>query len=337
MKKILFSILLLFSTLTFSNSRLEIGAFKSNITKYSIVKKNLRRNRGIEKKIFRPVPPQDYPGKIEYTPTVSYDFDGFAETMGLYMESGLKQLKKIAIFFVSCLFAIQLFMDLYRVYASGNLHEFLKNFVKRILGFSVYIFAINIIIEGTFFKFVEGLSYSLLKLLTGEPGVEKLSNIWRIKNEVTWNFWQSIANLWGTSSFWPSEFANDLIFTLVLMAVIIFLNIAFFMMMLNLFKALISFKLVLGLSTILIPLGVMDSTKEYYNIGKISSMALNFAIKLISINFIAIVIMKVLTNSNSSINFAVNDVSAALGNNFISFIVLVGVMWHLITKVEINF
>lgn len=94
------------------------------------------------------------------------------------------------------------------------------------------------------------------------------------------------------------------------------------MMMLNLFKALISFKLVLGLSTILIPLGIMDSTKEYYSIGKILSMGLNFSVKLISVNFIASVIMKTLTNNNSVLNLSITDVSTALSSNFIVFLLV---------------
>ncbi|WP_064580249.1 type IV secretion system protein [Streptobacillus moniliformis] len=333
MRKILFSILLLFTMFTFSNSRLDTRIFKSNINYSLNIKKDI-----LKSKVIPSVNGNNLNnGEINYTPTVSYDFDGIATLMGQYMENGLKSLQKIGIFIVSVLFGIQLTIDLYSVYATLKLEEFFKTFIKRLMTFSLYLFAIRKIVDGTVFRVVEELSYQLLKLLTGEPGIQKLSNIWRIKNQVTYNVWQGIANLWGAGSFFPSEFVRDFILTLILLAIIVFLNIAFFMMMLNLFKALISFKLVLGLSTILIPLGIMDSTKEYYNIGKVLSMGLNFSIKLISINFIAAVIMKTLTNNNSVLNLSVTDVSTALSSNFIVFLLLISVMGHLITKVEINF
>lgn len=274
---------------------------------------------------------------INYGTTVNYDWDGIATTISNYIEQGVKLLGNISIFVISILFSIQVIMDLWKVYATFDFIEFSKMFIKKLLTFSIYLFAIKKIIDGTLFGIVEEMAYELLKRLTGVPGVQKLSNIWVVKEKIVLNFWSAISELWGYSSFRPSEFSQDLITTVFLIIVIIFLNIAFFMMMLNLFKALISFKLVLGLSTILLPLGILDATKEYYNIGKVLSLILNFVIKLISINFIAIVIMNTLTNNNSILNFSVNDVTSILSQNFMVFLILIGVMWNLITKVDINF
>ncbi|ACZ01346.1 type IV secretion system protein [Streptobacillus moniliformis] len=273
----------------------------------------------------------------DYSDTVSYDWDSFAQMLSLYMEKGLKSIEKLSIYLLSTFFVIQFVFDAYKAYATFNLIEFSKTFIRKLLTFSVYLFAIKKIIDGTVFRVVEEISYKLLEKLTGQVGVQKISNIWEIKEKITLNLWEAIAKLWGVWSILPGEFAQDFIFTLVLLVVILFLNIAFFMMMLNLFKALISFKLVLGLSAILLPFGVMEETKEYYNIGKILSLALNFSIKLISINFIATVIMNSLNNNDSILNFVANDITSVISQSFIIFLVLVGVMWHLTTKLEINF
>ncbi|CAM3108942.1 NlpC/P60 family protein [Streptobacillus felis] len=274
---------------------------------------------------------------INYAPSVEYDWDGFATTLSLLMENGLKKLEKVGITILSLLFAIQLVVDLYTVYATFNLIEFSKKFFKRLLTFSLYLFAIKKIIDGTVFKVVEEMSYNLLQKITDSGGVEKISNIWQIKEKITLNVWTAISEMWGYGSFLPNEFAQDLVVTIILIAIIFFLNLAFFMMMLNLFKALISFKIVLGLSTILLPFGITDTTKEYYNIGKVLSMALNFAVKLISINFIALIITKTLTSNDSILNFAVSDMPSIFSSGFVAYLVLIGVMYHLITRVEINF
>ncbi|WP_064608979.1 type IV secretion system protein [Streptobacillus moniliformis] len=273
----------------------------------------------------------------DYSDTVSYDWDSFAQMLSLYMEKGLKSIERLSIYLLSTFFVIQFVFDAYKTYATFNLIEFSKTFIRKLLTFSVYLFAIKKIIDGTVFRVVEEISYKLLEKLTGQVGVQKISNIWEIKEKITLNLWEAIAKLWGVWSILPGEFAQDFIFTLVLLVVILFLNIAFFMMMLNLFKALMSFKLVLGLSAILLPFGVMEETKEYYNIGKILSLALNFSIKLISINFIATVIMNSLNKNDSILNFVANDITSVISQSFIIFLVLVGVMWHLTTKLEINF
>ncbi|WP_064615230.1 type IV secretion system protein [Streptobacillus moniliformis] len=273
----------------------------------------------------------------DYSDTVSYDWDSFAQMLSLYMEKGLKSIERLSIYLLSTFFVIQFVFDAYKTYETFNLIEFSKTFIRKLLTFSVYLFAIKKIIDGTVFRVVEEISYKLLEKLTGQVGVQKISNIWEIKEKITLNLWEAIAKLWGVWSILPGEFAQDFIFTLVLLVVILFLNIAFFMMMLNLFKALMSFKLVLGLSAILLPFGVMEETKEYYNIGKILSLALNFSIKLISINFIATVIMNSLNKNDSILNFVANDITSVISQSFIIFLVLVGVMWHLTTKLEINF
>ena len=274
--------------------------------------------------------------KVTYISDASFDWDGIASNIANTVYSSLQKIKGVGLIIISLLFAIQVLIDSLHSLANWNLKSFLGTFFKRILAFGTYTFIISKILDGTLMKIFEDISYGMIRLLTRENGVQKLSNIWAMKDKITATFWEAFSNLWGISSIIPSELTKDLTASIILIIIIVIFNIVFFIMMLNLLKALIFFQFALGMSTILLPMGILDSTKQYYNIGKVLSLAINFMIKLISINFLAFIIMKVLTENSSALN--ISNVSNAISDGGImTFLVLIMVMGSLMTKVEVQF
>lgn len=275
--------------------------------------------------------------KVIYISEVKFDWDEIASTVANETYDALKLLKSTGLILISILFAIQLLLDGSQALANWNPKAYFTTFFKRCLTFATYTFIISKILDGTLLKVFEEMSYGFLRLLTKENGVQKLSNIWNVKEQITSKLWEAISQLWGWSSIIPTELAEDLVASIIILVLIAILSIAFFIMMANLFKALLFFQIALGMSTLLLPLGILDASKEYYNIGKVLSMGLNFMIKLVSINFIAFIIMKILTDNNSVLNLNASNITTLMATDFIAFIILVMVMSHLISKVEVQF
>lgn len=276
---------------------------------------------------------------VNYGETVSPNFDSIAEYLNKIIKENIGKLKSTAIIFLTILTSIQLVIDLSKVYLLDKYDEIFKLLFKKIIQFSTYLIFIKWIFDGFIIKQSLNISYGLTSILTGETGVQKITSIWTFKNTITGYLFKVMASLWSIDSIFSiTSLLSDLSLTIFLIFIILCINLAFFMIMFDLFNMIVSFALISGLSSILIPLGVVDSTSQYYSISKLISMIINFITKMVAINFFAIVSMKALKESNI-IEKAANgiSISSILSGELILFLLLLFIVYDLIKNVDISF
>lgn len=273
-----------------------------------------------------------------YLADINYDWDGFATMLAGFVNEGLAKLKTTAIVLLSLCTLIQLTLDMAHGMANVNIKAIMTTLFKKLLSFSFYLVIINKIMDGSLLQLSEDIAYGVVTALTKTPGVQNIGNLWTVKEGITGVIWNDFKSLWGWSSIMPSEFGHDLVFSIIYLFMIAIVNLAIFMMMANLFKALISFQLVLGLSQILLPFGMIEYTKGYYSIGKVLSLTLNFIVKLISINVIAVIIMRMFQENKDLFNFAnITSVTDLINGNGMIAVILILIVYELFTKIEVSF
>lgn len=278
--------------------------------------------------------------KINFKPTHKLSLDEFAKTIQGYILTGVKKAAPLAIFITSILFGIQIMMDLLFGITSNNLGVVLKGvFFKRAIGFVFYLFIIRKIASGELMEMIRKMASGVLIAFTGGEIKNPLDNAWALKELVSAiiKTWSSISylNLYSLSQ----SIQQALILTIILILFWIFIAFAFFRMIFDLLKLVISLDLNMGIATLLMGLGMTDATRQYYSIGKILSMAINFVLKFAAINLFFLIGVNILTVSAKIID--TNPITQTGGNIFtnplIKYLLLVFVVYKLVTEVKVEF
>ena len=283
--------------------------------------------------------------KINFKPTHKLSLDEFAKTIQRYILTGVKKAAPLAIFITSILFGIQIMMDLLFGITSNNLGVVLKGvFFKRAIGFVFYLFIIRKIASGELMEMVRKMASGVLIAFTGGEIKNPLDNAWALKELVSQTILEAIIKTWSSISYLnlfslSQSIQQALILTIILILFWIFIAFAFFRMIFDLLKLVISLDLNMGIATLLMGLGMTDATRQYYSIGKILSMAINFVLKFAAINLFFIIGVNILTTSAKIID--ANPITQTGGNIFtnplIKYLLLVFVVYKLVTEVKVEF
>lgn len=276
---------------------------------------------------------------IQYEPSNKMDWDTFADNIMGFLKEGLDNFGNIGnifIFIMTTFFIIQVIKDSIFAIADNNIKGFISGTIfKRTFGFVFYIFITNKIFSGELIQMGKDISYGILEKLTGEK-TQKLNEIWTLKEKLASEVFEAITKINWIN---PLDFQKNLLVTIALLVIFVLINVAFLFIMFDLLKLLIGFELSLSLSPIFLTLGILDETRQYYNVGKIFSMIINFILKLVSINFFAIIGIKVLSENNTFQNLvdSLKDIETILTGNFILYIFLIFIIYTVIHKIEISF
>lgn len=283
--------------------------------------------------------------KINFKPTHKLSLDEFAKTIQRYILTGVKKAAPLAIFITSILFGIQIMMDLLFGITSNNLGVVLKGvFFKRAIGFVFYLFIIRKIASGELMEMIRKMASGVLIAFTGGEIKNPLDNAWALKEFVSQTILEAIIKTWSSISYLnlfslSQSIQQALILTIILILFWIFIAFAFFRMIFDLLKLVISLDLGMGIATLLMGLGMTDATRQYYSIGKILSMAINFVLKFAAINLFFIIGVNILTTSAKIID--ANPITQTGGNIFtnplIKYLLLVFVVYKLVTEVKVEF
>lgn len=283
--------------------------------------------------------------KINFKPTHKLSLDEFAKTIQRYILTGVKKVAPLAIFITSILFGIQIMMDLLFGITSNNLGVVLKGvFFKRAIGFVFYLFIIRKIASGELMEMVRKMASGVLVAFIGTEIKNPLDNAWALKELVSQTILEAIIKTWSSISYLnlfslSQSIQQALILTIILILFWIFIAFAFFRMIFDLLKLVISLDLNMGIATLLMGLGMTDATRQYYSIGKILSMAINFVLKFAAINLFFIIGVNILTTSAKIID--ANPITQTGGNIFtnplIKYLLLVFVVYKLVTEVKVEF
>ncbi|WP_311695840.1 transglycosylase SLT domain-containing protein [Sneathia sanguinegens] len=283
--------------------------------------------------------------KINFKPTHKLSLDEFAKTIQGYILTGVKKAAPLAIFITSILFGIQIMMDLLFGITSNNLGVVLKGvFFKRAIGFVFYLFIIRKIASGELMEMVRKMASGVLVAFIGTEIKNPLDNAWALKELVSQTILEAIIKTWSSISYLnlfslSQSIQQALILTIILILFWIFIAFAFFRMIFDLLKLVISLDLGMGIATLLMGLGMTDATRQYYSIGKILSMAINFVLKFAAINLFFLIGVNILTTSAKIIDK--NPITQIGGNIFtnplIKYLLLVFVVYKLVTEVKVEF
>lgn len=283
--------------------------------------------------------------KINFKPTHKLSLDEFAKTIQGYILTGVKKAAPLAIFITSILFGIQIMMDLLFGITSNNLGVVLKGvFFKRAIGFVFYLFIIRKIASGELMEMVRKMASGVLVAFIGTEIKNPLDNAWALKELVSQTILEAIIKTWSSISYLnlfslSQSIQQALILTIILILFWIFIAFAFFRMIFDLLKLVISLDLNMGIATLLMGLGMTDATRQYYSIGKILSMAINFVLKFAAINLFFLIGVNILTVSAKIID--TNPITQTGGNIFtnplIKYLLLVFVVYKLVTEVKVEF
>ena len=283
--------------------------------------------------------------KINFKPTHKLSLDEFAKTIQGYILTGVKKAAPLSIFITSILFGIQIMMDLLFGITSNNLGVVLKGvFFKRAIGFVFYLFIIRKIASGELMEMVRKMASGVLVAFIGAEIKNPLDNAWALKELVSQTILEAIIKTWSSISYLnlfslSQSIQQALILTIILIIFWIFIAFAFFRMIFDLLKLVISLDLGMGIATLLMGLGMTDATRQYYSIGKILSMAINFVLKFAAINLFFLIGVNILTVSAKIID--TNPITQTGGNIFtnplIKYLLLVFVVYKLVTEVKVEF
>lgn len=276
---------------------------------------------------------------INFTSTSSMSFDGYADKLTALLMNGIKYIKPLAYSLLSILFSIQLLIDISNAYATGKFEEIFKMLFSKLITFGIYLSVLAMIFNGTVFSMASKASYKLVELLSGENGVQKIDNIWSLKNILT----DSLFRVMNGLSFFgfPSTFINSVLTAIFIVIVILIVNIMFFMIMVDIFKLIVGFILCLNLSVIFMPLGIFKASSSVYSISKVLSLIVNFIAKIVSINVFAIVGVKAIKESgivDQVVSSAANtNITSFINGEFVPLVFLIFLVTTMILKIDVSF
>lgn len=276
---------------------------------------------------------------INYSTNNPISFDNYADKLSSLLMDGIKYIKPFSYFLLSTLFTIQLLIDISNAYATSKIEEIFKIFFLKTFTFALYISVIGMIFNGTIFTMASKASYKLVEILSDQVGVQKIDNIWSLKNILTDSLFRVLNELQFFG--WPSTFVKSILMAIFIIMLILIINIMFFMIMVDIFKLIIGFLLCLNLSTIFMPLGIFKESSEIYSISKVLSLTINFIVKIVSINVFAIIGIKAIKESGiieKVISTSANtSITSFIAGDFMLLIMLIFIVTTMILKVDVSF
>ena len=276
---------------------------------------------------------------INYSTNNPISFDMYADKLSSLLMDGIKHIKPFSYFLLSTLFTIQLLIDISNAYATSKIEEIFKIFFLKTFTFALYISVIGMIFNGTIFTMASKASYKLVEILSDQVGVQKIDNIWSLKNLLTDSLFRVLNELKFFG--WPSTFVKSILMAIFIIMLILIINIMFFMIMVDVFKLIIGFMLCLNLSTIFIPLGIFKESSEVYSISKVLSLTINFIVKIVSINVFAIIGIKAIKESGIIEKVistsADTSITSFIAGDFMTLIMLIFIVTIMILKVDVSF
>lgn len=276
---------------------------------------------------------------INYSTDNPISFDSYADKLSSLLMDGIKYIKPFSYFLLSTLFTIQLLIDISNAYATSKIEEIFKIFFLKTFTFALYISVIGMIFNGTIFTMASKTSYKLVEILSDQVGVQKIDNIWSLKNLLTDSLFRVLNELKFFG--FPSTVIKSILMAVFIIMLILIINIMFFMIMVDVFKLIIGFMLCLNLSTIFMPLGIFKESSEVYSISKVLSLTINFIVKIVSINVFAIIGIKAIKESGIIEKVistsADTSITSFIAGDFMSLIMLIFIVTIMILKVDVSF
>ena len=295
---------------------------------------NVEWKSGIVKNGEQPV--EEKATAINYGADNSINFDDIAQKYTDSIKQVTPKIYGTAVVFMSILLIIQLTMDTMNTIPRNDIGALISNIYRRSIGFTMYMYIATEIYTGGLINLVKDMVYGIVSKFTNTEGFDKLMNIWDTKNSITGDLWKLFAKLWNFTLS-PTQLADDLIASIIILFVIILVNVLFFMIMFDLFKIFIGFILTMNLGMLLLPFGMLDVTRQYYNIGKIISMILNFIIKMVFLNIIVILSMKSLAQTTVFMNLQNFTVSSLADGTIVAFIFILYMTYQLCVNLNVEF
>lgn len=280
---------------------------------------------------------------VNYKPTKPINLDSLEQTILGYFLKGAKNVAKVGIFILSVFFGIQVIFDCIVGMSNNNLKAIVSGILlKRGLNFTFYLMMLKKIIDGSLAKTMKEIAKQLVVCFTNTSMDQPLTAVWNLKEDVLTAIFAGITKAWDFS--WLnlnifqtlSRFATALILTIILLLVAIYVCFTFFRIILDLFKLMLSIDIGLTLGSVLIGLGMLDATRQYYSISKIISICLNYVLKFSSITILFYVSMKILRESSNLINGNLSA-DAIFSSPLMSYLLVLFIVYKLITSVKIEF
>ena len=280
---------------------------------------------------------------VNYKPTKPINLDSLEQTILGYFLKGAKNVAKVGIFILSVFFGIQVIFDCIVGMSNNNLKAIVSGILlKRGLNFTFYLMMLKKIIDGSLAKTMKEIAKQLVVCFTNTSMDQPLTAVWNLKEDVLTAIFAGITKAWDFS--WLnlnifqtlSRFATALILTIILLLVAIYVCFTFFRIILDLFKLMLSIDIGLALGSVLIGLGMLDATRQYYSISKIISICLNYVLKFSSITILFYVSMKILRESSNLINGNLSA-DAIFSSPLMSYLLVLFIVYKLITSVKIEF
>lgn len=286
------------------------------------------------------------PTAVNFKPTKPVNLDALANTLLEYFKQGAKEVFKIGIFILSSLFCLQIIFDCIVGIASNNLKAIITGILlKRGLSFSFYLMILRKIIDGSLIITIKKMATQMV--LWFIPNIDKnlvespLTTVWTLKESITSTLFASIGNAWSFNWFNLVKVIPNILTALLLsifmLMFIIFIIFAFFRIIFDLLKLILSLDIGLALGSVLVGLGMLDATRQYYSISKIISMCLNYALKFVSITILFYTTMKFLKSSSKILNSGEINGNMIMASPLISYLLMVYIAYKLITSVKIEF
>jgi len=280
---------------------------------------------------------------VNYKPTKPINLDSLEQTILGYFLKGAKNVAKVGIFILSVFFGIQVIFDCIVGMSNNNLKAIVSGILlKRGQNFTFYLMMLKKIIDGSLAKTMKEIAKQLVVCFTNTSMDQPLTAVWNLKEDVLTAIFAGITKAWDFS--WLnlnifqtlSRFATALILTIILLLVAIYVCFTFFRIILDLFKLMLSIDIGLALGSVLIGLGMLDATRQYYSISKIISICLNYVLKFSSITILFYVSMKILRESSNLINGNLSA-DAIFSSPLLSYLLVLFIVYKLITSVKIEF
>lgn len=286
------------------------------------------------------------PTAVNFKPTKPVNLDALANTLLEYFKQGAKEVFKIGIFILSSLFCLQIIFDCIVGIASNNLKAIITGILlKRGLSFSFYLMILRKIIDGSLIITIKKMATQMV--LWFIPNIDKnlvespLTTVWTLKEAITSTLFASIGNAWSFNWFNLVKVIPNILTALLLsifmLMFIIFVIFAFFRIIFDLLKLILSLDIGLALGSVLVGLGMLDATRQYYSISKIISMCLNYALKFVSITILFYTTMEFLKSSSKILNSGEINGNMIMASPLISYLLMVYIAYKLITSVKIEF
>lgn len=280
---------------------------------------------------------------VNYKPTKPINLDSLEQTILGYFLKGAKNVAKVGIFILSVFFGIQVIFDCIVGISNNNLKAIVSGILlKRGLNFTFYLMMLKKIIDGSLAKTMKEIAKQLVVCFTNTTMDQPLTTVWNLKEDVLTAIFAGITKAWDFS--WLnlnifrtlSRYYTALILTIILLLVAIYVCFTFFRIILDLFKLMLSIDIGLTLGSVLIRLGMLDATRQYYSISKIISICLNYVLKFSSITILFYVSMKILRESSNLINGNLSA-DAIFSSPLLSYLLVLFIVYKLITSVKIEF